>query len=149
MATVERAIAATPSDVFSVLADGWLYSNWVVGTSHMRAVEADWPAAGSRLHHASGVWPAVVRDETIVDEVESDRRLVLTAQAWPFGAARVVLELAAEGEGATQVSMTETPTSGPGKWLHNPASEAILVRRNVESLARLAALAERRTYPVD
>jgi hypothetical protein len=30
-----------------------------------------------------------------------------------------------------------------------PASEALLARRNVESLARLAALAERRTEPAD
>jgi hypothetical protein len=134
--------------VFAVLADGWLYSNWVVGTSHMRAVEADWPAVGSRLHHAAGVWPAVARDESVVEEVEQDRRLVLNAKGRPFGEARVVIELQASGD-TTLVTMTETPIAGPGKWIHNAATEALLVRRNVEALARLAALAERRTHPDD
>lgn len=43
--------------------------------------------------------------------------------------------------------MSETPIAGPGKSLHNPATEALLTRRNIESLARLAALTERRTTP--
>jgi uncharacterized protein YndB with AHSA1/START domain len=146
MATVDRTIAATPSKVFAVLADGWLYSNWVVGTSHMRAVEASWPQQGSRLFHATGAWPAVVRDESVVEQVETGHRLVLTVRGWPFGEARVVIDLVAEGAG-TQVTMSETPTSGPGRWLHNPINEAVLIRRNTESLARLAALAERRTSP--
>jgi uncharacterized protein YndB with AHSA1/START domain len=146
MATVSRTVDASPAAVFAVLADGWLYSNWVVGTSHMRAVEANWPAVGSRLHHAAGVWPAVARDESVVEEVEPDRRLVLTAKGRPFGEARVVIELEGSGE-TTRITMTETPTAGPGKWIHNPLTEALLVRRNVEALARLAALAERRTQP--
>jgi uncharacterized protein YndB with AHSA1/START domain len=146
MATVSSTVNASPAAVFAVLADGWLYSNWVVGTSHMRAVEANWPAVGSRLHHAAGVWPAVARDESVVEEVEPDRRLVLTAKGRPFGEARVVIELEASGE-RTRITMTETPTAGPGKWIHNPLTEALLVRRNVEALARLAALAERRTQP--
>ena len=148
MATVTATIRVSPEAVFAVLADGWLYSNWVVGTSHMRAVEADWPVVGSRLHHASGIWPAVARDESVVEEVESNRRLVLIAKGRPLGEARVVIELAAAGD-ATLATMTETPVAGPGKWAHNPLSEAILVRRNVEALARLAALAERRTEPAD
>jgi uncharacterized protein YndB with AHSA1/START domain len=148
MARVDRFIAASPVQVFAVLADGWAYSNWVVGTSHMRAVESAWPAAGSRLHHASGTWPVVVRDETVVEEVEPDRRLVLAARGWPLGEAQVILELTAEHNG-TRVTMTEAPTSGPGKWLHNPASEALLTRRNLESLSRLAMLAERRTNPAE
>lgn len=143
-----HTIQAPPAAVFEALADGWLYSNWVVGTSHMRAVEAEWPAVGSRLHHAAGVWPLVTRDETVVDDVDPDRRLVLTARGRPFGEARVVIELEPQGAG-TLVTMTETPVSGPGKWLHNPATEAVLVRRNVESLARLATLTERRTHPVE
>jgi hypothetical protein len=71
---------------------------------------------------------------------------VLTAKGRPFGEARVVIELEASGE-TTRITMTETPTAGPGKWIHNPLTEALLVRRNVEALARLAALAERRTQP--
>jgi hypothetical protein len=45
--------------------------------------------------------------------------------------------------------MAETPITGPAKWVHNRVSEAILLRRNAETLARLAALAERRTQPAD
>jgi uncharacterized protein YndB with AHSA1/START domain len=146
MAPVGCRIAATPEEVFAVLADGWAYSNWVVGTSHIRAVDGDWPAPGSVVHHASGLWPAVVRDETAVESAQDGQRLVLTAKGWPLGEARVQIDLDRDGE-ATHVTMTETPVRGPGKWLHNPATESLLHRRNVESLARLTALVERRTSP--
>jgi hypothetical protein len=43
--------------------------------------------------------------------------------------------------------MNETPTNGPGRWIHNPLNERMLVRRNIESLARLAAIAEGRSHP--
>ena len=146
MPEVSRVIAASPQQVFAVLADGWAYSNWVTGTSHMRAVEAAWPAVGSRIHHAAGVWPAAARDETAV-EAASEGRLELTARSRPFGEARVIIELTAEGA-STRVDMSENPTAGPAKRLHNPATEALLNRRNVASLARLVAIVERRTEPV-
>jgi uncharacterized protein YndB with AHSA1/START domain len=146
MAVVECRIAASPHAVFEVLANGWYYSNWVVGTSHMRAVDAAWPAPGSKLFHASGVWPLVVRDETVVESTQPDRQLVLTAKAWPTGEARIEIDLTAEGDG-TLVRLAETPSAGPGKWLHNPAAEAVLRRRNVESLARLTAIVERHVKP--
>ena len=80
--------------------------------------------------------------------MEPARRLVLRAKGRPLGEARVVLELHADDTG-TRVVMTEEPVSGPGRWLHNPASEALLVKRNTESLSRLAAISERRTRPGD
>jgi uncharacterized protein YndB with AHSA1/START domain len=144
MAVVGCHIDASPETVFAVLADGWGYSNWVVGTSHVRAVEAEWPEVGSRVFHASGVWPLVVRDETKVEHAQVDRRLMLTAKGWPFGEARVEINLDSDGAG-THVTLTETPISGPGKWLHNPLTEQVLRRRNVEALARLKALVERHT----
>lgn len=64
VATVTAVINGTPDAVFAVLADGWAYAGWVVGASHVRAVEAGWPARGSKLHHASGAWPLVMEDET-------------------------------------------------------------------------------------
>jgi uncharacterized protein YndB with AHSA1/START domain len=146
MATNVVRIEASRDAVFAVLADGWTYTNWVVGTSHMRAVEADWPTAGSRLFHAAGAWPLMTRDETVVEAVEPQRRLELTARGRPFGEARVVIELEDSPDGCV-VTMHETPIAGPGSWLHNPVTEAMLARRNTESLARLAALAERRTEP--
>jgi uncharacterized protein YndB with AHSA1/START domain len=146
LAIVERHIKASPEEVFAVLANGWYYSGWVVGTSHMRAVEPEWPAVGSRLFHASGVWPAALRDETQVEDVSPSERLVMTARGRPLGEARVELTLTADGTG-TLVRMNETPTSGPGRWIHNPLNERMLVRRNIESLARLAAIAEGRSHP--
>jgi uncharacterized protein YndB with AHSA1/START domain len=148
VATVTATVKAPPDAIFAVLADGWLYSNWVVGTSHVRAVEADWPKVGTRLHHATGAWPLVTRDESVVEEVDGGRRLVLVAKGRPLGEARVVVDLEPDGAD-TRVTMTETPIAGPGKWVHNPLTEALLVRRNTEALARLAAVAERRTEPAD
>jgi Polyketide cyclase / dehydrase and lipid transport len=148
VATNSAHIRAGRQRVFAVLADGWTYSNWVVGTSHMRAVEPAWPAAGSRLFHAVGVWPVTARDETVVEWIEPERELVLIAKGRPLGEARVVITLEDES-GGCRVTMRETPIAGPGHWLHNPVSEAALIRRNAESLARLTALAEARTAPSD
>jgi uncharacterized protein YndB with AHSA1/START domain len=147
MAAVSTFVQAPPEDVFAVLANGWLYSGWVVGTSHMRAVESDWPAAGSRLFHATGVWPATLNDETRVEEAQINRRLVMTARGRPIGEARIEITLEPELQG-TRVSIDEAPVKGPGAWVHNPLTESLLHRRNVESLARLAALAENRTAPI-
>ncbi len=146
MAVVECHTQALPHDVFAVLANGWYYSGWVVGTSHMRAVEAEWPAAGSRLFHASGIWPAALRDETQVEEVVPDNRLVMTARGRPLGQVRIELTLTVEALG-TCIRMSEVPTAGLGRWIDNPINEKLLARRNVESLARLTAMAERRTCP--
>jgi uncharacterized protein YndB with AHSA1/START domain len=148
VATVHRFIRATPAEVFARLADGWCYSNWVVGTSHIRAVDSTWPAVGSKIHHAVGAWPAVMRDETTVDNVEPNQLLVLTAKGRPLGEARVVIELAAEGT-ATRVTMHETPVAGPGKWTDSKFTQSLIARRNVEALARLAATVERRTAPLE
>ena len=144
--TVTHTIQATPTEVFAVLSDGWLYSNWVVGTSHMRAVQNDWPHPGAKLFHASGVWPLVTRDETVVLTSQPPALLVLQAKGGPLGQARIELRLTAEGS-ACRVEMDETPTHGPGHWVHNPLTAAGIHRRNVEALNRLATLAERRTAP--
>jgi hypothetical protein len=146
MATVSCLIEADPDAVFAVLSEGWFYSNWVVGTSHVRAVQDAWPAAGSKLYHASGVWPVVARDETVVEQTQPGRLLVLLARGRPLGEARVRIELAPSGTG-TRVTMHEAPVAGPGKWLHNPLAEMVLTRRNTESLARLTALVERHPTP--
>lgn len=67
-ASVQRVCTSTPEQVWAVLADGWAFPSWVVGASRMRAVEPDWPAVGSKLHHSIGTWPAVLDDETQVRE---------------------------------------------------------------------------------
>lgn len=146
MAVNSTVVSVGRAAVFAVLSDGWAYSNWVVGTSHMRAVEAAWPAVGSKLFHTSGPWPIALNDETVVEQMEPDRRIQLLAKGRPLGSARIVLELADEGTGC-RITMTETPVAGPGHWLHNPATEAVLLRRNAEALERLTALVERHTKP--
>ena len=72
MATVTRRVEAPVERVYTVLADGWTYAGWVVGTSHIRAVDAHWPAPGSKIYHASGPWPLVVRDYTEMTDVDPD-----------------------------------------------------------------------------
>jgi uncharacterized protein YndB with AHSA1/START domain len=148
MASVTTHINALPEAVYAALADGWVYSQWVVGTSHVRAVDADWPAVGSKLHHAAGAWPLVVRDHTEMQELEPHRRMLMTARGWPFGEAEVEITLVAEG-GGTRFTIREEATGGPGWLLRNPVGEGLIYRRNEESSARLAALVERRTVPAE
>lgn len=146
MAINQVHIAASRTAVWDVLADGWTYTVWVVGTSHMRAVEAPWPAVGSRLFHAAGAWPAMTRDETEVTAVDPGRSIEMIARGRPFGEAAIAIELADDGTGC-RVTLRENPCSPAAKRLHNRLSDAVLHRRNTESLARFAALCERRTEP--
>lgn len=142
MPPVSRRVPVSPETVFDTLSDGWLYGLWVVGTSHMRGVDDGWPAVGRRIHHSVGAWPILIDDYTEVTEVDAPRRLVLTARALPVGTARVDISLAPVS-GGTTITMEETPSSGPARWLHNPVSEKLLLRRNVESMSRLVALVQR------
>ncbi len=143
MAQVSRHVAAPPERVFEILADGWTYAGWVVGASHIRAVDPHWPAPGSRILHAVGPWPVVIRDSTTVCEVTPGQRLLLRLRIWPFGEGEVelVVDPAPGGIGCT-VTMDETLVSGPWRLL-GPAVGALLRARNTETLQRLAALAER------
>jgi uncharacterized protein YndB with AHSA1/START domain len=143
--SVNRAqISATPDEVWQVLADGWLYPLWVVGATRMRAVDDDWPAVGSRIHHSVGVWPLVLNDETRVLDREPGRRLVLRASAWPTaGDADVSIELEPTGRG-TAVEMREDVVAGPGALVPAPLRRPAIAWRNAESLKRLTMLAEGR-----
>jgi hypothetical protein len=141
MIEVKRHVQARPEDVFSVLADGWLYASWVVGASRVRSVDANWPAIGSKIHHSFGVWPAVLNDTTeVLDHVEN-HRLVLKARGWPLGEATVYLELE-EQDGGCLVRMQEDASNGPGKLVPQPIRQLGIAPRNVESLWRLQLIAE-------
>ena len=144
MAAVYRDLTAPPEAVFDVFNDGWLYGLWVVGASHIRDVDDDWPAVGTHIHHAFGAWPLLVRDQTEVLENDPPHRLVLQARAWPAGQARIELTVEPLRDNGSRLTMNEYPVSGIGKALHNPAADKLLYRRNIESMARLAALVERR-----
>lgn len=144
MSTTSRPLAATPEQVWEVLADGWLYPLFVVGAARMRAVDDTWPAVGSRLHHSVGSWPLLLDDTTEVLEVEEGRRLLLLARGWPAGQAHVDISLQPSGE-TTVVTMTEDATAGPGLLVPKPLRDAQLHLRNVEALRRLAFVVEGRT----
>ena len=146
MASNERRIGTTPERVWDVLADGWLYPLWVVGATRMRDVDDTWPAVGSRLHHSVGSWPVLVDDTTSVLECTPHSLLRLRARAWPTGDAHVTIQLSGAGAD-TLVEIDEDAASGPALLVPKPARDLGLHWRNVESLRRLAFLAERRADP--
>ncbi|HET7196894.1 MAG TPA: SRPBCC family protein [Nocardioides sp.] len=144
MSTNKRLVQATPDQVWSVLADGWLYPLWVVGASRMREVDAEWPEPGARLHHSVGTWPLLIDDTTEVVESNPGATLTLRARAWPSGEAGVTLHLRPNGTG-TEVVIEEDAESGPATLVPKVLRDPPLRWRNVETLRRLAYLAERRT----
>jgi uncharacterized protein YndB with AHSA1/START domain len=144
MTTNTRVLTTTPDRVWDVLSDGWLYPLWVVGATRMRAVDAAWPEVGAMIHHSVGVWPAVLDDNTEVLECDPGRVLRLRARGWPIGEAEVALRLSASGAG-TLVEIDERAVSGPGALVPEPIKALSIKVRNVESLRRLAFLAEGRT----
>ncbi len=146
MFTVTRMVHATPEQVWAVLADGWSYPSWVVGASRMRAVEPAWPAAGAKLHHSVGVWPAVLNDETEVLESDPPRRLRLQARGWPMGEATIEVHIEPAGNGS-KLTFVEDATRGPGRFVPKVLRQAPIALRNTETLRRLAYLAEARATP--
>lgn len=144
--TVGRDIAATRQQVWNVIADGWTYSQWVVGNARMRAVDPRWPAPGALIHHSIGIWPVVLDDETQVESSTPLEELVLLAKGRPFAGARITLRLS-DSDAGCRVEMAEVPVGGPLSWVPRRLALAAAYPRNRECLARLAALAERREEP--
>lgn len=143
--TVKRDTTASRDRVWEVIADGWTYSQWVVGNSRMRAVDPSWPQTGSTLRHSIGVWPLLIDDVTIVEECRPSEKLVLLAKGRPFGKARVTLRLFDIEGGGCRIEMAEVPVGAPMGWVPDRLSLAAAFPRNRECTWRLAALAERRT----
>ncbi|HEX4101963.1 MAG TPA: SRPBCC family protein [Pseudonocardiaceae bacterium] len=144
MIEVSQWVATSADRVFAVLADGWLYPLWVVGASHMRDVDPGWPAEGTRIHHSVGPWPLTVQDVTRVVAVEPGRILELDARVWPTGAARVRLTLTPGSGNQTRVTMGEVFDRGPARLIPTTFQAALMRPRNIESLRRLADIAEHR-----
>jgi hypothetical protein len=130
--------------VFAVLADGWSYSDWVVGTAHIRDVDADWPAPGAEIHHKAGPWPVSVKDRSTSLECQPGRSLVLKVHLWPMGAGKVRIVLDQLGPTTTRVTLYEQFTEGPLLGMRNKVNDLLLHYRNRESLRRLEDLATRR-----
>lgn len=144
MAIVEKVIDAPPQQVFDVLADGWTYSDWVVGTVHVRDVDAGWPRVGSQLHHRAGPWPFSLEDSSTVLVCEPPHKLVIKAGLWPAGEAIVVFTLQPVGDGfGTRVRIGEDFAAGPLRWARNKLNDLMLHQRNKETLRRLSDIATR------
>lgn len=143
MSTTTRLVHATPDQVWRILADGWTYPLWVVGASRMREVDEHWPEPGAKLYHSVGSWPVLIDDTTSVVEAEPGRSIRLRVRAWPAGEANVTIELDPSGDG-TEVVMTEKPVRGPATMIPRALVDPMLHQRNVETLRRLAHVAERR-----
>jgi hypothetical protein len=145
MVTVTRAARCSPDAVLRVLADGWSYSTWVVGTARIRAVDPAWPQPGTRILHSVGLWPALLDDDTVVRAWDPERSIELQARGWPAGEARVLIEVqpVTSGDGC-RIRVTEDADKGPGTLLPRPVRSAVIGPRNTETLRRLALLAERR-----
>lgn len=124
-----------------MIADGWAYSQWVVGNSRIRAVDPNWPAVGSTIRHSIGVWPLVINDETVVEESVALEKLVLHAKG-QLGGARVVVWLSEISDGC-RVTMGEYPVSGIGALLPSQVGDLAAWPRNRETLWRLGAIAQR------
>jgi hypothetical protein len=130
--------------VWAVVSDGWLYANWVVGTSRVRAVDPTWPAEGSRIHHSFGVWPAVIDDETVCLDAVPGEWLQLRAKGWPMGEARVELSITDGPFDSSTVAIVEDAVTGPGVLVPRPVRQAAIAARNTEAMRRLALIAEGR-----
>jgi uncharacterized protein YndB with AHSA1/START domain len=140
---VRRHVAAAPEAVFATMSDAWLMPAWVVGNTHIRGVEAEWPAPGSRMHHRIGPWPFSVSDSTTIIECEPPHRLVLQARAYPLGQLRIELAVEPNGDGSL-VRMAEVATHGVWRIFDFALFRRLLAARNRECLARLAAIVQNR-----
>jgi uncharacterized protein YndB with AHSA1/START domain len=140
MARNVRHIAASREQVWAVLADGFAYKHWVVGTTDIRAVDAAWPQARTKLHYTVSLGLLRHEEHTEVVSVDPGRCLELEAHGWPLGSVSIRLELAGDGD-TTTVTLVEHPARGAAAKLHNPAGDVLLKLRNVEALRRLDRLA--------
>ncbi|WP_020661501.1 SRPBCC family protein [Amycolatopsis benzoatilytica] len=141
MIEVSRTVPVPPGAVFDVVADGWSFAGWVVGSCHIRDVDESWPAVGSHIHHSIGAWPLQLKDTTVVRAVEPGVSLELEARGGALGTAKIVLTLVPQGSDETVVRLAESVTGGAGGLLPKTVQALVLAPRNKESLARLEALA--------
>ncbi|MYY00750.1 MULTISPECIES: SRPBCC family protein [unclassified Streptomyces] len=141
MAVRHRLIERPVKDVWKVLADGTLYSDWVVGTSDSRPRRGAWPEVGSSITYTLGLGPWSMQGTTYVRRCEAPHVLELEADSGRIGTARIALEVRQWGENAL-VTLDEHPLRGPAGKLHNTAADALIQLRHRSVLARLATTVE-------
>jgi hypothetical protein len=137
---VRRTTAADPASVWAVLADGWRLGAWVVGAAWVDAVGAGWPAVGAGLRYGIGAWPAVLPGTAEVTACVPGRELALHGRT-PFGGVDMQLVLVPAPSGC-EIVMREDVVSGPARLVPQRARAVAIAARNVETLRRLALLAE-------
>jgi uncharacterized protein YndB with AHSA1/START domain len=141
VATTRVQIAASPDEVFAVLADPDAYGHWVVGSDTIRDADLSWPKVGSRFHHRVGFGLLKLNDHTEVIESDPPNRLVIRARTRPLATAEIRLLLIAHDHG-TELTMIETAGDALSRWVFNPITDPLVHLRNVESLRRLRRMAE-------
>ena len=138
-------VPRSPEQVWSVLADGWSYADWVVGTQEIHAVDPEWPGEGAEIHYSVGLGPLRPEDTTTVRIHQPHHQLQLEARAGRMGSARISIEVLPWAE-HTVVVIDEHPLTGPGERWHNIALEGLLRLRNKRMLRNLCAVVTAR-YP--
>ncbi|MDQ0815028.1 uncharacterized protein YndB with AHSA1/START domain [Streptomyces sp. B3I7] len=148
MAVRHRLIETAPENVWSVLADGTRYADWVVGTSSSTPVRGDWPELDSAIGYEVRLGPLTFHNETVVRRCVEGSVLELEAHAGPLGTARIAIELRSWGE-YTLVIVDEHPLRGAGRAVHNMAVETVIQLRHRAMLARLAKVCEETGDAID
>jgi uncharacterized protein YndB with AHSA1/START domain len=141
MAELTQIVATSPERVWAVLADGWTYSDWVVGTAHIRSVDPSWPEPGSRIHHKTGPWPVSMHDTTVALSGDAPHTLRLRPRTWPLGEAEVHITLTEIDPDRTRITFAEDFQAGPLRRIPSRLRDFAINLRNRESLRRLADLA--------
>ena len=83
----------------------------------------------------------LINDATTVLEWDPPRLMAIQPKGWPLGEARVVLEVKPRRDGCV-VRITEKAVKGPGALVPAAIMDVALHIRNVETLRRLAFIAE-------
>ena len=144
MSRNQIVVRTDPEDVFAVLDDAYAYPRWVVGTRRIRNVDPEWPAVGSKFHHAIGTAAAELHDSSKILAREWPRRMGLEVRFRPTGVAHVDITVEAARDGSL-VTIEETPTAGPLSHLPRLMTDAPLSLRNALSLRRFRREVERRS----
>ena len=125
MSTTSRTIAATPEQVWSVLADGWLYPLFVVGAARMRDVDefldqltnsmTALVEENRRLKEQAGSGAMIGAPD--LDEVsrQADENI---RRARDEGLCALGLRFTADGA----VPAERTSTASPARWVRKPAA---------------------------
>ena len=98
---------------------------------------------------AEEVDPARMMEEQVGFRITHDlgdvaaKLIRLRARGWPLGEAEVAITLSPAGA-HTLVQIEETAVSGPGAMIPKPVEDLAIRYRNVETLRRLAYVAENR-----